>query len=372
MRFEKGRAELTWLDKVKKHPWTPVGFFFGGFLFDVLLLHRPDTLLQVLHQALYLILLTLLLAGGILEDYGLFQVSARFERYWKYHAHLTQFLLGTLLNVYAFFYFKSASLLVSVGFMLLVGGLLVVNEFVRLPRHQIVLKLVLYFLCLTSFWLYIIPMLVGFVGILSFALALIVSNGFIWAIYGLVGRITEKRVVSHEVKRSIQRKMLGSGYGVLTAFVIFYLLQVIPPVPLSLKYIGIFHSITKENGAYIVKYARPSWKFWERGDQTFYARPGDTISAFVRVFAPRGFRDQLYVRWLLRGPQGWQKVDLIPISVSGGREDGFRGYTVKSNYQPGEYRVQIETTDGREVGRISLEVISDLETTEREWKEDRH
>ncbi len=362
----------VWIEKLKKHPWTPAGFFFAGFIFDVLLLHRPDTLLQVIHQALYLILLTLLLAGGILEDNGLFTPPLRFLKYWKYHSHLTQFLLGTLLNVYAFFYFKSASLLVSIAFMVLVGGLLVANEFLRIPRHQIVLKLVLYFLCLTSFWLYIVPMLVGFIGILSFILALVISNGFIWMIYGLVGRIVEKKAVSHEVKRSIQKKMLGSGYGVLIVFILFYTLQIIPPVPLSLKYIGIFHSVEKENGAYVLKYTRPWWKFWERGDQTFYTRPGDSIAAFVRVFAPRGFKDQLFVRWMLRTSQGWQKVDLIPINVSGGREDGFRGYTVKSNYQPGEYRVQVETTDGREVGRISLEVIADPETTERVWQIDRH
>ncbi len=364
--------EAAWFKKVKEHPWTPVGFFFGGFIFDVLLLHRPDTLLQVLHQALYLTLLTLLLACGILEDYALFEVPEKYKRYWKYHAHLTQFLLGTLLNVYAFFYFKSSSLLVSIGFMFLVAGLLVANEFVKIPRHQTLLKLVLYFLCLTSFWLYIIPMLVGYIGLVSFILALVVSNGFIWALYGLINRMSEKRAVPLEVKRSIQRKLLGSGYGVLTAFLLFYLLQIIPPIPLSLKYIGIFHEISKENGEFVVKYSRPWWRFWERGDQTFYARPGDSINAYVQVFAPRGFRDQLFVRWQLRGTHGWQKVDLIPISVSGGREEGFRGYTVKSNYQPGEYRVQIETTDGREVGRISLEVIADVETTEREWHVDRH
>jgi len=364
--------QAAWFDKLKNHPWTPVGFFFAGFIFDVLVLHRPDTLLQVLHQALYLFLLTLLLAGAILEDHGLITVPARFARAWKYHAHLTQFLLGTLLNVYAFFYFKSASLLVSIGFMILVAALLVVNEFVRLPKHQITMKLVLYFLCLTSFWLYVIPMLIGFVGIASFMLAIVVSNGFIWILYKLVGRLTEKRTVAPEVKRALQKKMLGAGYGVLISFVIFYFLQVIPPVPLSLKYIGIFHSVTKAEGNYVLRYSRPKWKFWERGAQTFYSRPGDTISAFVRVFAPRGFKDQLYVRWLLRQPRGWEKVDLIPIPISGGRGDGFRGYTVKSNYQPGEYRVQIETTDGREVGRISLEVIADPETTPREWHEERH
>lgn len=364
--------QTQWFEKVKKHPWTPAGFFIGGFLFDVLLLHRPDTLLQVLHQVFYLFLLTLLLAGSILEDHGLFKVSEKYQKYWKHHGHLSQFLLGTLLNVYAFFYFKSASLFISISFMLVVAALLVANEFLKLKRHRITLQLVLYFLCLTSFWLYIIPMLVGFVGITSFLLSLIVSNGFIWALYGLVGKRLARVGVPEDVKLSIRKKLLYSGYAVLASFVIFYALQVIPPVPLSLKYIGVFHTVSKENGTYVLKYSRPKWKFWQRGDQTFLARPGDTVSVFARVFAPRGFKDQLFVRWLLRNGRSWEKVDLIPISISGGRNDGFRGYTVKSNYQPGEYRIQIETTDGREVGRISMEIVADTDTAPREWFEERH
>ena len=51
------------------------------------------------------------------------------------------------------------------------------------------------------------------------------------------------------------------------------------------------------------------------------------------------------------------------------REHGYRGYTVKSNYQPGDYRVQIETTDGREIGRIGLTVEDDPGLAARETRE---
>jgi hypothetical protein len=347
------------LARIKNDPRAPVAFFIAGFVFDALLLHRPDTVLQIAHQSLYLFLITLLLTAAVLEGYGLFSVPKRLVKVWQYHEHLTQFLIGTLLNVYTFFYFKSGSLFSSIVFIIFISGLLVANEFVHLKSRQLYLKLALYFLCVTSFWLYIVPMFLGRVDFLAFVIALVISSGFIWFLYTLIEMSTRAHPESVKVRNEIRKKVFGTGLGVLGAFIIFYALQIIPPVPLSLKYIGIFHSVRKEDGEYILTYTRPKWFFWQNGDQTFFAKPGDTIVTFARVFAPNGFQDQLNVRWLLKTTRGWEKQDLIPITVNGGRDEGFRGYTVKANYQPGDYRVLVETKDGREIGRISLTVETD-------------
>jgi hypothetical protein len=53
------------------------------------------------------------------------------------------------------------------------------------------------------------------------------------------------------------------------------------------------------------------------------------------------------------------------MNVEGGREEGYRGFTKKTNFQPGHWRVQIETLEDREVGRISFEVVADDSTEER-------
>ena len=42
----------------------------------------------------------------------------------------------------------------------------------------------------------------------------------------------------------------------------------------------------------------------------------------------------------------------------GGRDGGYRGYSVKGNPQAGDWRVDIETIDGRLVGRIRFTVIA--------------
>ena len=132
---------------------------------------------------------------------------------------------------------------------------------------------------------------------------------------------------------------------------------------------GIFHNVEKADGEYLLTYTRPDEKFWQHGDQTFLARSGDTIYCFVRIFAPARFKDQLQVRWLYYDEKrGWQSSDAIPLPIVGGRNEGYRGVTKKSNYQPGDWRVQVETADGREVGRINFTVETDSSSGEREEK----
>jgi hypothetical protein len=58
------------------------------------------------------------------------------------------------------------------------------------------------------------------------------------------------------------------------------------------------------------------------------------------------------MRWFHHQERGWVLQDTVPIKIVGGRAEGFRGYGFKSKYQPGEWKVQIETTDEREIGRV--------------------
>jgi len=353
-------------EEIKNHPYLPAGAFVAGFVFDIVTLDRADSLFQILQQAAYLAFLTWLLYAKILYEHGLITIPQKLQRIWKYHEFTVQFLLGSLLSVYTLFYIKSASILSSLIFVFLIAALLVINEFVRLKRNQIVLSLVLFFLCLASYFIYLVPTLLGFVGVFPFALALVITLGCVAFVYRIIER---KFRANPEMKKMVERKIVYSGGGVIALFLVSYVLQIIPPVPVSLSYIGIFRDVHKENGQYVLSYTRPWWRFWENGDQTFYARPGDSIVAFVRVFAPTGFRDEFRIRWLLRTPRGWEKQDSIPITVAGGRDQGFRGYTVKANYQPGHYRIQVETTDAREVGRLYMDVHPDAETGPRELKE---
>lgn len=54
------------------------------------------------------------------------------------------------------------------------------------------------------------------------------------------------------------------------------------------------------------------------------------------------------------------------MPVTGGRDEGYRAVTKKTNFQPGFWRVQVETMGGQEIGRINFEVVPDPSADERE------
>jgi hypothetical protein len=49
----------------------------------------------------------------------------------------------------------------------------------------------------------------------------------------------------------------------------------------------------------------------------------------------------------------------VPIAVTGGREAGFAGVSFKQNWRSGDWRVIVESIDGREIGRRTFSVRAD-------------
>ena len=65
------------------------------------------------------------------------------------------------------------------------------------------------------------------------------------------------------------------------------------------------------------------------------------------------------MRWYWKDTGGhWKLQDSIPIHITGGREEGFRGYGAKNNFQAGDWKLQVETLDDREIGRVYFDVAS--------------
>ena len=327
-----------------------ISFFVAGFLFDIVTLGRIDSWLTIGQQAAYLLAVTAVLVQMLLsEGQPAPDLSAapRVKRwYFEYRNPAIHFLLGALLSAYTLFFFKSSSLLVSFGFMAVLVALLFANESERFKALGLPFKFALLALCWLAFFAYVIPVLIGQTGLVVFLVSMAV---------GCVPLVA----VSFFLLQNRRRQILVPLGCVVIGFLTFYLFRLIPPVPLSIPFMGVYHGVERTEQGYKLSHERPAWRIWHNGDQWFRAQPGDRVHVYFRVFSPSRFSDQVLMRWYLdESGRGWVLQDTIPIKIVGGREEGFRGYGVKSKYQPGEWKVQVETTDAREIGRIYFSVES--------------
>lgn len=335
------------------------GVFILGFVFDLLTLGRIDDLLNLVQQAIYLSILGTLLLCEIKIKIGSLTLSERGKKFWEYHDLVVHFLFGSLLSVYTIFYYTSASALTSLLFILLLAGLMLANEFPQFQRLGLPVRVILFSICVLSYFSFFYPILIGHVGWLPFWLGTLTSAG----VFALLWKLNFMGSKDDLLKRHV----LIPAVAVHMLFVVGYYTSLIPPVPVAVKKIGIYFDVKKENGDYLGSYLRPAWKFWQKGSQDFEFRPGDKLNVMLSIFSPANFQDKVFLKWFREG----ELQDTIPLTILGGRDEGFRGFGSKSHFQTGDWRVEVETSDGREVGRISFSVSEDTSTDPREFKVDK-
>jgi len=323
---------------------------------------RIDETPVLVQQAAYLVVTGLLLGAMLRFELLGLEPPGWLKRPWRYVEPAMHFMLGTLLNAFILFYVKSGSGLTAVLFLALISVLLLVNEHPRFHRLGPVVLFALYSFALTSYLAYLLPVLAGrlrpwmFFAASGLSLLPVLLLAWFMARWGEDGR------------RAF-RQAMGPAICVQALLLCLFVLNLVPPVPLSVRSLGVWHRVEREAAEFkLSRIPRPRWAdLWRRDEGVFLARPGDRVFVFTRIFAPRNFRDEVRVRWARwdAGRGAWAQSDAIPLRIVGGREEGFGGFAYKQNWSPGEWRVAIETEDGREIGRTRFEIRPDGDTTER-------
>lgn len=342
-----------YIDQNERHV-TAIAFAFG-FMFDIITAERIDSWLLIAQQVAYLAIITVIMLQAFFAegepppDPAGLHLFRRLYR--DYHTLIVHFLLGSLLSLYTIFFFKSSSLFTSFGFLGVLVTLLVANESRRFKALGLSIRFALFSICLLSFAAGVVPVFIGSVGVAVFLLSMLIACIPVYFIHRYV------RTRAPERQAQARNQLLVPFGLVLVLFLVLYLFRLIPPVPLSIPFISVYHHVERTQGDYLLSHERPAWRVWHNGDQKFLAQPGDRVFVFFRIFSPARFADQVTLLWFWQdGSRGWTLQDSIPINIVGGRKDGFRGYGVKANYQPGDWKLQVMTNDGREIGRIYFEI----------------
>ncbi len=343
--------------------YIPVISFLGGFLWDSLTLTRIDRFSD------NLILLVYLMATGmgivIIHLIDRHRIThPQILRFREWYPVVLQFFLGGLFSSYVVFYFQSVSMTQTAIFFLLLVALLIANEFLEDRLDNVYLQFTLFTLSAFSFFIFFIPIIVRRMTVWTVVLAILLSaafvGGFIYLLVRFQGFASPK----------VARQVMGLSGGVLFLLILFYALNWIPPVPLSLKYGGVYHHVERKNQHYVLKYAKPPWyKFWIHYDKTFFYQPGDTVFCFTAVFAPTLLNTRVIHHWQVYSSahNAWLTTDRRPFKLTGGREKGYRGYTYKRHVKPGHWRVDVENQLGQVLGRISFEIVP-VDSFTGKWK----
>lgn len=359
--------------KERHHFLFEAAFFLAGFLFDTLLLHRIDSVPLLIHQGVYVVLAALLIGVDHRIHVAGKEPEGRWGRVLGYRTWVIHFLLGTVLNAFVVFYFRATSVYsASSLFMVLLLVVLFLNELPRFRARGPVVRVALLSFVVTSYCAYLLPLIAGRLGWWLFVPAVLLGAAAtvgLWKVY---------RRLTHDPDWTFRRAVLP-GLVVQVAMLVLYAADLMPPVPLSLRHIGIYHQVekvTEPEKGYRLKYVNPSrWRFWVDDSADFAMRDGDRAWVFVAIFAPRGFRDEISFQWSHDDPKrGWTDLGR-PSTTSLGtgaenREQGFRTYAYLTLRDQGRYRVVVRSSDGREIGRRTFQVTKDAESGERQFQEE--
>ncbi len=322
-----------------------------GFLFDLWVAKRPDSTFNNI-----LLLSYLFIAGAFIIILNLREMRRKEGRSAEplFLLLVLQFCFGGLASNLLVLYGHSGTLGGSAIFVGMLVALVFGNEYFRNRYTLLRFNIATYYFLLLTYAIVAVPtFLVHSIGTGVFLLSCLMS---VLYIAGFLAILFYAVLQGNRAKQLFD---VSSLVGlILVVFVGLYFLNIIPPVPLSLKDIGIYHSVLKRSdGTYIALYEPTSW--WEiwRDTASSYSI-GTTQSAFcyASVFAPSALEAPVYHKWEYLNPASgeWEVRSRVAFPVQGGRDEGYRGFSVKTALTPGEWRCDVETAQGALIGRVSF------------------
>ena len=343
---------------------SPIGLIYG-FVFTSLTLTRVDMFLENFWIVMHLFIASFgILALAYFEN-QIEQKKRPEEDRVKFHFYLTliiQFAFGGLFSTFFVFYMRSSSLATSWLFLLILVILLIGNELWKKHYTRLVFQISVLYLSLYLFLVFLLPVLFHRLGSDLFIASGVIS---LLAVISF-GLILKK--FTNEKFRSKHNTLRISAAAIFIVMNILYFTNIIPPIPLSLKDVGVYHSIIKTNdGNYKAQGELTIWSDRLINNYpVFHLLAGETIYVFSAIFSPVEFDAKIVHLWQYynEAEKTWIDSSRVVLSISGGREEGFRTYSMKQFITPGLWRVKVITIHGQELGRINFRVEEATSTPE--------
>ncbi|PCI30071.1 hypothetical protein COB55_00750 [Candidatus Wolfebacteria bacterium] len=332
-----------------------LGAFFLGFVWDSLTLTRIDLTYDTMVLFTYI-----LLAGSSIVILNLHDAKYLNSRFISRNIHwvtlVMQFGFGGLFSGYIVFYSRSATLITSWPFLLFLILLIVGNELYKQHYSRLTFQMSIFFISVYSFFIFYIPIVVHRLGPWIFLTSGIIS------ILVIIALVRGMHSLIPEHINASRRYIVMSTTSIFLLFNFFYFTNILPPLPLSIKDIGIYHLVERtSNGGFAVTFEEGKWyQPFKDSDNTFHRSNGEPVYAYASVFAPTDLRTKILHRWSYfdESTNRWVISSEVPYEITGGADGGSRGFTYKEHVFDGTWRVDVITERGQVLGRDIFKIDS--------------
>ncbi|MCE9517382.1 DUF2914 domain-containing protein [Candidatus Nomurabacteria bacterium] len=341
-----------WYERYER--WLSLAALAGGFLFDALTLSRIDVFSNNIGILIYLFIALICIACiNVYENkkQNLSTTLAARIHFWLIIS--MQFAFGGLLGTFLILYFRSGTLIASWPFIALLIIFFAFNEILNKLYTKLVFQVGMLFISIYLFTIFLVPVIIHHIGNWVFIFSGLITIAAIALILWGLSYIANNRFVEN-------KRMILISLASLTLIInILYFTNLIPPIPLALKETGVYHSIARTGtGDYTVTDEKQSfWRFFSTS-KLLHFLPGKPIYAYSSIFSPSYLNTQVIHDWQYYDEQKeqWISETKISLSIIGGRDSGYRTYSVKENTRPGLWRVNILTPSNQLIGRMKFEV----------------
>jgi hypothetical protein len=272
--------------------------------------------------------------------------------------NVLQFFFGGMISTFIVFYFRSAVIVVAWPFFLILAIAFIANESLKRHFARIDFQISFLFLCIFLFMIFLVPVLMHEISMMAFlasgGISLIILMGFL----ALLRRFTK------ESFRKGKRILFTSVVSIYLVMNAFYFLGIIPPLPLSLQDVGIYHKVTRTiEGNYEV-IAEPTTfadklRTYISLYPTYHTKPDGLVYAYTAIFSPASFGLAVHHEWQKYDDvtKKWVSSSDILLPIAGGRDEGYRTYSINSGLTDGRWRVNVQTATGQLIGRMVFNVV---------------
>lgn len=260
-----------------------------------------------------------------------------------------QFVFGSLLSGFLIFYTKSAVLTISWPFIIFLIIIFFGNEVFRNYRNSLLFQVFLVYFSIYAFSLFAFPLYIGsltnktflestLAAISAFALYVLLLALFGW-----------KRF-----KQSLG-VIIGSAVVITLIIIGSYAAGLLPPIPLTLTSGGVYQSIIRQGDTYLLQgEAKRAW--WDPREVIIHHVAGTPLYAYSAISAPNAFSAGVMHVWQHKENGRWVTRSTVAFTLSGGRSEGYRGYSLVQNLDAGEWRVLVQTLESQTIGKFDFTV----------------